>query len=128
MLSVEQLQKEVEAESPATESIAGLRRRLDAEDARRRDLVERSRANEPLKMLNALSEAIPKGAWVEHLEWNGHTLHVVGYKPAEFDLNAALRGTGDFSNARAVVAQAPSSQSDRQPFDVTADARQGAGR
>jgi len=123
MASVSRLKSMVDAQRPAVSAVLGLRRRVEAEDGRRRDLIARGQRGEPLKMLNALTEALPPGAWVQHLEWNGQSLRIVGYRAAEIDLGAALRGSGVFTNPRALTASPASGPTPIRPFDVTADTR-----
>lgn len=122
-IDVSRLQAMVDAQRPVVESVQRLRSRVEGEDARRRDLLARGERNEPLRMLNTLTRALPAGAWVQHLEWNGQTLRIVGFKQSSIDLSAALRGSGAFTNPRVVAAEPTSDFSPVRPFDITADAR-----
>jgi len=122
MLDVSRLRQAVAGQRGAVSAVAALRRRVESEAARRQDLISRGTRNEPLRMLGALTAAIPAGAWVEHLEWNGQTLRVVGFKAPEVDLFAALRGSPAFTNPRAAASDAPARSGPGQPFDITADA------
>ena len=126
MADVARLRNSVEAQAPMVNAALELRRRVEAEDRRRADLVAAVQRAEPLRMLNALTEATPPGAWVQHLEWNGQTLHIAGYKRAEVDIASAVRGSEAFINTRT---QAPQGTGPLPgPFDLTADARQGVRR
>jgi hypothetical protein len=121
---VASLRGQADAQRPVVDAVLGLRRRVEGEDARRRALFARGLANEPLRMLNALTEALPAGAWVRHLEWNGRTLHITGFKTADIDIAAALRGSGVFTNPRLVNGEPSTGPTAIRPFDITADARQ----
>jgi general secretion pathway protein L len=123
MSEVGKLRDKVDAQRPVVDAALALRRRVEGEEVRRRALVARGLNNEPLRMLDALTEALPKGAWVQHLEWNGKALHIVGVRTADIDIAAALRGSGTFANPRAVGVQGSAGTS--RPFDITADARPG---
>jgi hypothetical protein len=123
MADVARLRDQAEAQRPLVDAVLAMRRRVEGEDARRRALLARGVNNDPLRMLNALTEALPVGAWVQHLEWNGKALHIVGARTADVDVAAALRGSGVFSNPRAVSAQGTFGQAAARPFDITADGR-----
>ena len=122
ILDVSRLRDAVAGQRGAVNAVLALHRRVEGENAQRRDLVARGTRNEPLRMLGALTAAIPAGAWVQHLEWNGQTLRVVGFRSAEVDMFAALRGSPAFTNPRAATADAGSRPGPSQPFDITADA------
>lgn len=121
--SVADLNRMVEAQRPAASAAMRVRAAVDAEEARRRDLLARRAAADPLAMLNAVTEAVPTGAWVQHLEWNGRNLRLVGFKTGGLDIGAAVRGSGAFINPRAAAAGTATGNVAGQPFDVTADAR-----
>ena len=122
ILDVSRLRDAVAGQRGAVNAVHALRRRVEGENAQRRDLVARGTRNDPLRMLGALTVAIPAGAWVRRLEWNGQSLRVVGYKSAEVDMFAALRGSPAFTNPRAATADAASPPGPGQPFDIIADA------
>jgi general secretion pathway protein L len=123
MASVQRLSDLVEAQRPAVNAVQALRRRVEAESARRRDFVARAQRAEPLRLLNTLTEALPADTWVERLEWNGQTLHLVGGKGADADLAAAIRGSGAFANPRALTSGPAINVGAGRPYDITADAR-----
>jgi len=50
-------------------------------------------------------------------------LRIVGFKHPDIDMAAALRGSGAFSNVRALGSEAAGTPLALAPFDVTADAR-----
>jgi Tfp pilus assembly protein PilN len=122
IIEVSRIRTAVEGQQPVVDAVARLRRRVQTEEKRRIDLLARGRRDDPLRMLNVLTQALPVGAWVQHLEWNGQTLRIVGFKRADIDLVAAIRGSGAFTNPRALAAE-PSGPTPVRPFDITADAR-----
>ena len=122
MADVSRLRRTVASQHATVGAALQLRHRVEAEDSRRRELVARGVRSDPLHMLNALTLAIPATAWVQHLEWNGQGLRIVGFKAADVDMPAAIRGSPAFTNPRALGADAPVRLGYGQPFDITADA------
>ncbi len=123
MADVADLRAAVDGQRPAVSAALRLRARVDSEERRRGELVAEGQRTEPLRMLNALTEATPPGAWVQRLEWNGQALRVTGYKSGDLDMAAAIRGSGAFSNPRSAGAEAAARALGGVPFDITADAR-----
>jgi Tfp pilus assembly protein PilN len=123
MIAVDRQSQAVEGQQPVVDAVQRLRRRVETEDAARRGLLARGRRGDPLRMLNALTQAIPPGAWVQHLEWNGQSLRVVGFRRQDIDMAAAIRGSGAFTNPRALTAEPATGATSTHPFDITADAR-----
>ena len=60
---------------------------------------------------------------MQHLEWNGDALRIVGFKRQDIDMAAAIRGSGAFANPRALAAEPTAGPTPIRPFDITADAR-----
>ncbi len=120
---VDHLSRIAEAQRPAVTAALAIRGRVEAEDRRRQDLLARGQRGEPLRMLDALTEALPASVWVQHLEWNGQAVRIIGFKPADFDLAAALRGSGAFTNPRALTPEPTTGTLPVRPFDIAADAR-----
>jgi general secretion pathway protein L len=123
IIDVNRVRAAVEGQRPVVDAVMRLRRRVQNEEARRRDLLARGRRGDPLRMLNVLTQALPAGAWVQHLEWNGQSLRIVGFKRSDIDLAAAIRGSGVFTNPRALAAEPTVGPTPVRPFDITADAR-----
>lgn len=123
IIDVSRIRAEVEGQRPVVDAVLRLRRRVQGEEARRRELLARGRRGDPLRMLDVLSQALPAGAWVQHLEWNGQTLRLVGFKRQDIDLAAAIRGSGAFTNPRALTAEPAAGPTPLRPYDITADAR-----
>lgn len=122
ILDVSRLHRTVAAQHGAVSAALQLRHRVESEDAQRRELVARGQRNDPLRMLDAVTLAVPPAAWVQRLEWNGQALRIVGFKSAEVDMPAAIRGSPAFTNPRALTTDAPVRLGYGQPFDITADA------
>jgi len=120
MADVAGLGRMVDAQRPAVDAALMVRRRVEVEDARRRAMLSRGQATEPLRMLNAVTEAVPLKAWVQRLEWNGQTLRVAGFRTADLDMAAAIRGSGMFTNPRSLGAEVATRALVGQPFDITA--------
>jgi general secretion pathway protein L len=122
IIDVSRVRTAVEGQQPVVDAVVRLRRRVQTEEARRRTLLALGQRGDPLRMLNVLSQALPTGAWVQHLEWNGQSLRIVGFKHPDIDLSAAIRGSGAFSNPK-VLAEPAAGAGPVRPFDITADAR-----
>ena len=114
----------MDGQAPVVGAVNRLHRRVETEEARRRAWLERGRRSDPLRVLDRLSLALPAGAWVQHLEWNGQTLRLIGFAHRDIDMAAAIRGSGAFVNPRALTAPgAAGGGAAFAPFDITADAR-----
>ena len=123
VIDVARVRSAVDGQRPVVDAVLRLRRRVASEDARRRDLVARGMRGNPLRILNVLARALPAGAWVQHLEWNGQTLRIVGFRRDDIDMAAAIRGSGAFTNPRSLTPEPSSAPTPSRPFDITADAR-----
>ena len=123
VVEVSRLQDRVDAQTPGLEAVQRLRQRIEREDVTRRDLIARGRQTDPLRVISLLTRALPPTAWVQHLEWNGLRLRIVGSKRDNADLGGILRGTGAFANPRTLVAAPAAGGGLFTPFDVIADAR-----
>jgi general secretion pathway protein L len=121
MRDVDRLQEMVDAQRPMVERVARVRTAVEGERRRRLDLLTRRSAQEPLRILDAVSRALPPQAWVERLEWNGRNLRLVGFKPPELDLAGALHGPV-LANVRSLASDMPTKTASGQAsFDVLAD-------
>lgn len=121
MNDVSLLEQRVAAQRPLAERAGRLRRTVDAEHARRLDLLTRRSAQEPLRILDAVTRGLPTGAWVQRLEWNGRSLRLVGFRPPAVDLAAALRSPA-LGEVRSLASDMPTKTAAGQaPFDVLVD-------
>jgi general secretion pathway protein L len=126
VLDVERLRKAVDAQRPGVEVVERLRGRVLAEDSRRRDLLARGLRGDPLRLLDILTGALPAGAFVQHLEWNGKAVRLVGYERGESDVGAAIKASGAFAAPRTLIGPPTAGATVFRPFDLTADARPAA--
>lgn len=86
---------------------SALRRRVELEDNRRARVVASLDRASPLAVLNAVTQALPDSVWVQHFEWNGKLVRLVGMAPAGLDVAALVRASpviqGRTELVRAVV-------------------------
>jgi general secretion pathway protein L len=121
MGDVARLERLVDAQRPIVERAARLRQTAITERQRRIDLLTQRSAREPLRIIDAVTRALPAPAWVQRLEWNGRAVRLVGYKPPALDLARALQGPA-LTNVRSLAAEMQTKSAAAQaPFDVLAD-------
>ena len=125
-LDVQRMQGLVQSQRTTAGVALHLRQRVVDEALARAALAQRQGRSEPLRVLDTVTRALPRGAWVQRLEYNGRSVHLIGYKPASFDVVGALKASPALINVRSVAADPPAGVTSDQPFDVTADVR-GAG-
>jgi len=68
-----------------------LRGRIDVENTQRAQLLEARSQTAPLKRLADVTRALPAGAWVQTLTWDGRDLHLVGSADPGIDVSASLK-------------------------------------
>lgn len=111
----------LERAQPAFNRALRIRKQVQAEqDSRIADVQARDR-DEPLRVLAALTEAIPDGAWVQRLAWNGQAVRVSGYENDGVDIGAALGRSPMFRHVRNSLTDTPAKATAGRSFDVTAD-------
>ena len=123
IVDVNRLRAATDAQAPLVQAVTRMRHRVEAEDNRRRALLARGRRGDPLRVIDVLTQALPAGAWAQHLEWNGQTLRIVGFARPDIDMAAAIRGTGAFANPRVLTSTSTTGSAQYAPFDITADGR-----
>jgi len=124
---VDSLQQVVDSQAGPVEVAMRLRAKVEAEATRRAALLERLRKGSPLRMIEAVTKALPMNAWTQTFEWDGQTVHLVGYSDGQADLLRALESSPSLHNARTMSHDtAPVKAGLMQPFDVAADAGKGA--
>lgn len=121
MAATAELRRAAEAQRPTVTLALALRRRVDGEEARRAALLARRAEREPLRLLEAVTQALPPPQWVQRLEWNGRTVRLVGFGRSDFDMAAALRGSPLLTAPRSLATETPPSSGRGEPFDVTAE-------
>ena len=121
MLQLNALRHKVEAQRAQVDQVAAVRRKVLTEQQRRADIMRRRAAGEPLRMLDAVTVAMPGGTWVDRLAWDGKSVRISGYRQEQIDAAAALRASPLVSNVRNSGTDVLTRQTAGQPFDLTAD-------
>ena len=119
--SVGALREQARAGRPALQAAMALRRQVMDEDARRQRILEAHGGRDPRLAIAAATRALPDGAWVQRLSWNGRALRLAGYRQEGVDVLAALRASPAFAQVRNSTADTPARLAAGDPFDVTAD-------
>ena len=127
VLDVQALREQIAAQQPRVSLVQALRRRVLSEDHRRADILARRESAEPLRMLSAITQAIPGGAWVDRLAWDGRSVRLSGYRQDQVNVAAALRSAPRLTNVRTSESTVLSRQAAGQPFDLTADLKKPGG-
>jgi hypothetical protein len=126
---VASLQQMVDSQAGPVAVAMRLRTKVEAEAGRRAALIEHLRKSSPLHAIDAVTKALPLNAWTQTFEWNGQTVHLVGYSNGPADLLRALESSPSLHNAHTMSHDTtPIKQAGMQPFDVAADAGKGAVR
>ncbi|RJF87947.1 hypothetical protein D3874_13715 [Oleomonas cavernae] len=99
-LAVESLREAVESQRLQVQLIERLRKRVELEEARRVDILDRRGRQSPLPVMDAVTTALPDGVWVTLLDWNGVELRLSGMASAGADLPSLLSATGRLRNVR----------------------------
>lgn len=111
----------VELQKPKLQETLDLRRQVQAEAARRAAVRLQRGKGEPLGILDALTRAVPDGAWVQRMSWDGRIVRLAGYRQDNVDVVAALRRSPLFVKVRNSSFDMPSHGAEGQPFDITAE-------
>ncbi len=127
MLDVRALRARVESQRPQVSQVQALRRKVLSEERRRADIISRRASGEPLRMLDALTGALPNGAWIDRLAFDGQAVRVSGFRQDQVDVAAALRAAPLLVNVRNSGSDVLTRQAAGQPFDLTVDLRRPAG-
>ena len=128
MLELNALKAEVDAQQPMVARVQAVRRQVLAEERRRADILARRSHEDPLRMLDAVTAAIPNGAWVDRLAFDGRSARVSGFRQDQVDVAAALRAAPLLTNVRSSGGDLLTRQAAGQPFDLTAELKTGTGR
>jgi hypothetical protein len=78
------------------------------------------RVHDPLRVLAAVGDALPQGAWLQRFVWDGETVRLAGYRPARADVATALRRSGRFSDVRNMGQETQATMPTGDPFDLAA--------
>ncbi len=116
-----QLREAVESQqSPVTVAMR-LRDQVQKEASRRATLLRLQKQNAPLPVLEAVSQALPEGAWAEHYEWNGRTVQVRGFRKDTPDLLAKIEASPLLRNARSLSSDPRAAMATSGSFELAAD-------
>lgn len=120
---VTQLDRIVAEQQPAVSIAQAIARRSEQD----RRLVQRTlalrRQREPLRLIAAVHAALPDGAWLQRLAWDGETIRLIGYRPEGADVATALRQSGRFAKVHAMEEDTQAALPTGQPFDLAASVK-----
>lgn len=123
--SVARLSAIADQQAPAVVVARAIEKRANYFHGTARDLVAQRRSHDVLTALAVISQALPAGAWVQRLTYDGRAVRLTGYKHKDVDLVAALKRDprigGVSLNSAQIVADIPAGQ----PFDLTVHLRTG---
>ena len=126
-IATNQLREAVESQqSPVTVAMR-LRDQVQKEATRRAALLRVQKQNAPLPLLDAVSQALPDGTWVEHYEWNGRTVQLRGFRKATPNLLAKIEASPLLRNARSLSSDPHGAMGTTGSFELAAD-REGGTR
>ena len=126
-IATNQLREAVESQqSPVTVAMR-LRDQVQKEATRRAALLRLQKQNAPLPVLDAVSQALPDGTWVEHYEWNGRTVQLRGFRKDAPDLLAKIEASPLLRNARSLSSDPHGAMVTTGSFELAAD-REGSTR
>jgi general secretion pathway protein L len=126
-IATSQLREAVESQqSPVTVAMR-LRDQVQKEATRRAALLRLQKQDAPLPVLDAVSQALPDGTWVEHYEWNGRTVQLRGFRKDTPDLLAKIESSPLLRNARSLSSDPHGAMATTGSFELAAD-REGGTR
>jgi len=127
--ALDDLQQIVDSQAAPVQVALKLRDKVETEAARRAQLMARMRQTSPLRIIDAVTKALPDDAWTQTFEWNGETVHLAGYASSPAEILKALEASSVLHDARTMNHGAQQTRTTGpQPFDVSADARREAMR
>jgi general secretion pathway protein L len=122
--SLDELRSDVESQQATVALALHLHTKVETEAERRAALLERLAHNAPLRILDAVTRAMPANVWARRLEWNGQTVQISGYKQGPADLLAKFESSPVLRNARALTTNAkPAAPNTPEAFEIAADIR-----
>ena len=122
--ALDELRGNVESQQATVALAMRLHAKVEAESERRTALLERLAHNAPLRILDAVTKAMPANAWARRLEWNGQTVQVSGYEQGPAGLLVKFESSPVLRNARALSANAkPAAPNTPEAFEIAADVR-----
>jgi general secretion pathway protein L len=116
-----ELREAVESQQGPVTVAMRLRDQVQKEAARRADLLKQQKQNAPLPIIEAVTQVLPDGAWVERFEWNGKTVHIRGSRKDMPNMLAKIEASPLLRNARSLTADPHTAMSATGSFDLAAD-------
>lgn len=111
------VEAQLTAEQPVVDRLRAVQRRVQSLAALRTERVAARDVHDPLRLLAAVSRALPAGASVLRVSSNGETLRLVGVKRPGSDMLAALHNAPELAGA---INTDPSALPNGPGFDVSA--------
>lgn len=118
--SVARLRQIVDAQRPAVSVARAIGARVAGADRIARASADARARHDALGMLAGVTRALPDGAWVQRLSWDGASVRLAGYRARDANVVTALRAAPGFAGVRNTSSDAVAEVPAGQPFDVTA--------
>ncbi|MBV9570123.1 MAG: PilN domain-containing protein [Alphaproteobacteria bacterium] len=116
-----QLREAVESQQAPVTVAMRLRNQVQKEGARRSALLKQQGQDAPLPMIEAVTNAMPEGTWVERFEWNGRTVHIRGIRNNTPNLLARLESSPLLRNAHSLTTDPHAAMAASGSFDLAAE-------
>lgn len=123
-----QLRDAVESQQGPVSVAMRLRDKVQKEAARRADLLKKMKQNAPLPVIEAVTQALPDGTWVERFEWDGKTVHIRGFRKGAPNLLASLEASPVLRNARSMSSDPRAAMAGSGGFELAADREMGTSK
>jgi len=123
-----ELREAVESQQGPVTVAMRLRDKVQKEAARRASLLNQMRRDAPLPVLEAVTQAMPDGTWVERFEWNGKTVRIRGFRKDAPNLLASLELSPLLRNARSLSSDPRAAMAGTGNFELAADRETERGR
>lgn len=115
------LQALVDGQRPAVAASRAIAGRLAGAERIAAAVRQRRATRDPLVLLDRIAAALPPGAWVQRLAWDGSALRLAGYRPRDANIVAALRRQPGFRRVRSAAGDVTASLPSGQPFEIAAE-------
>jgi len=122
--ALDELRGDVDSQQATVALAVRLHAKVETEAERRAALLERLAHNAPLRILDAVTRAMPANAWARRFEWNGQTVQVSGYSQGPANLLVRFESSPVLRNARALSTNTkPAAPNTPEAFEIAADIR-----
>jgi hypothetical protein len=92
--AVHMLETAVAEQQPAVNAVRRINSQIARADRFAAATVAARITSEPLEMLSRVAATLPEGVWVQRYTWQGDSLRIAGYRPAQADIAGGLRRAG----------------------------------